>query len=134
MYTPGEAIELLQKQIKEEKERKKMSGHWEGQCIKCVHCCLYDVQWVMFNGEVEKLEAIEWADARGYKIIQITDLCLHAEFYNPCPQLQKDNKECRLQDNKPVWCKKYPKMMMPSRGFDVNKLSPTCGFKWVEDE
>jgi len=80
--------------------------------------------------------AIEWAKARGFKMIQQNDHI--TEFWVPsvCPHLKEGN--CDLHgEHKPLACKEFPGSMIDfwtRNGLDPNKsLGEACGFRVVPD-
>lgn len=114
---------------------KEINLSWLGKCRQCGKCCTYNINWLNFNNEEEKQNAIEWAEARGHKIIQISNNLIQANYPSKCPHLK--NNLCELHENKPKWCQWYPHNMHISAkqyNLDINLiLTPECGFKWTED-
>lgn len=115
-------------------------GHWVGECKRCGKCCIFDCHWLGFDDESEKEMTIEWATARGYKIIQANDKVVQAQFRRECIQLELDCNDhhysCKLEKigKKPKQCRIWP-MYYTSimEGLDISKIVPEgCGYKWVE--
>jgi Fe-S-cluster containining protein len=108
-----------------------------GECKRCGKCCINDINWIHFNNKEELEELIEALEARGYKIKQVGNNIIHAEFPFRCNKLTDDNK-CSLQgDKKPKQCTKYPQDLLKDyvgkMGLDLNKCLPSgCGFVLAE--
>ena len=109
---------------------------WVGECIKCGQCCSNDIKWIGFEVEAQKEEAIEWAKARGYKIVQVGKGIIQANFECRCPNLKDDNL-CTVYSDRPRWCTYWPKKLYGyAKELDLDVkliLFKGCGYKWVED-
>ena len=107
----------------------------QGQCNGCGRCCTVDNKFVHF-GIGEREETLEFLKARGYRVKQIADYMVQAEYDNPCPHLTPENK-CDIYETRPKICREFPKVqdaeMAVQIGFEPNKLLPDgCGFSFLE--
>jgi Fe-S-cluster containining protein len=115
-------------------------GKWIGKCLRCGSCCRQGIYWLWFRNPKEKKEKLEYAIARGCRIVQIGADIIQANFSQKCVNLDEGTTRdtCRLHGKKkPKWCKSFPKGCEKDSidRLDLNLVVPCgCGFKWVEDE
>lgn len=108
-----------------------------GSCNQCGKCCESDIMWIGFDPSKphEKECRIEWAEKRGYEIIQTGIGIIQVSVPLRCPNLTEDSK-CAINNSKPSDCARYPNNMFesdPELELDLNKFLPEgCGFKFIE--
>lgn len=95
-------------------------------CRQCGHCCQCIVNIIPCD-----TNSIEWAMARGFKLLDSSEQYLAIEIPTRCPHLTEDNK-CDM-DKKPVTCMQYPDFLRPSElakmGLKKNRIiGRTCGY------
>jgi len=109
----------------------------QGECNQCGKCCTLDIMWIGFDPSKpnEKRDRIEWADARGYSVVQSGVGIIQANVNHRCPNLEENNT-CKIQENKPRDCTAYPDNIFEiyqDYQLDLNKMLPEgCGFHFVE--
>ncbi|MFW6047584.1 MAG: hypothetical protein ACOCP4_07370 [Candidatus Woesearchaeota archaeon] len=119
-------------------------GHWTGSCKRCGKCCRINHDFYEFKTETKPTNPpkdffLDFIKDKGFRILQISDKCIHVEFDDTCMGLVGDNI-CKFHetDEKPIYCQKWPVDIdisdYTSLGLDISKSVPEgCGFVWVKD-
>ena len=104
-----------------------MSPGEKSRCNECGHCCS-----VVVNIYPMSEHTVEWAMARGFRMIDSSDKYVAVEIPAKCPHLSSKSR-CKLQHKKPETCRLYPSFLTEEElkrlGLRLDRiLGKGCGY------